>query len=116
MANVFEMISKHTDVDTMTATELGLVLNHVAIKSKQSTFFSQEFITKVMTKASMMLILDGASARHELYLAKPRLSQLEMDLSADWAEVDPDELSGDLDEHELHKLGYAIAVDHKTRM
>jgi hypothetical protein len=102
MANVFEMISKHTDVDTMTATELGLVLNHVAIKSKQSTFFSQEFITKVMTRASMMLMLNGASTRHELYLNKPRLSQLEIDLSAEWAEIEPEELLDGLDDYEVH--------------
>lgn len=103
-------------IDNMTATELGLLLSRIAEVGVHSITIPGNVLHRILTKAASMLLVDGAVHRYELDVNRPRYSQIELDLMEDWSEVSPEELFGDLDEHEVHKLGYAIAVDHTANI
>ena len=101
-------------IDRMTPTELGLLLAQVAEFGLNNTSIPGVYLHRILTRASSLLVTSGVSNRHELMLNTPRYSQLELDLMDDWSEVSPEEIFADLDEYEMRKMGYAIAVDHRT--
>jgi len=104
------------EIDSMTATEIGLLLGMMGGTQPSDGYFTSVQIHKILNKASSILMVGGSAHRYDLNLTPPHYSQLELDLMEDWREVSPEELFGDLDEHELHKMGYAIAVDHKANV
>jgi len=102
------------DIDKMSKAELGLLLLDMTLPDITTSEYSALHIKRAVMRAATELMVAGATNRHELNLNTPRYTQVELDLMEDWREVSPEELFGDLDEHELHKMGYAIAVDHKA--
>ena len=93
-------------IDNMTSTELGLLLSRITSYDIYNHNIPGDVLHRIFTKVASMLLAGDETFSSEVVTQTPRYTQAELDLVAEWSEVPPEEIFGDLDELEAYKAEY----------